>query len=161
MTKLDKAIYYANRQIENRSVYVWSGQGEKLSKFKAVQLAKMETSADNAARVIKFIFNHLKEFNSKTKVFDCSGFICCMLIYAKVLSKGTDASAAQLYTMFERVAIGNRQAGDLVYKSENGNIVHVGFVLDPNTIIECKGRDYGIVKTKFDSTWKLCNRPTY
>ena len=161
MTKLDKAIYYANRQIENRSVYVWSGQGEKLNKFKAVQLAKMETSADNAARVIKFIFNHLKEFNSKTKVFDCSGFICCMLIYAKVLSKGSDASAAQLYTMYERVAIGNRQAGDLVYKSENGSIVHVGFVLDPNTIIECKGRDYGVVKTKFDSAWKLCNRPTY
>lgn len=161
MTKLEKAIKYANAQVSNRSVYVWGGQGEKLSKFKALQLAKMENSAENAARVIRFIFTHLKEFTKATKIFDCSGLICCILIYAKVLAKGSDATAADLYTMFNRVAIKYRQAGDLVYKVENGKIVHVGFVLDPNTIIESKGRDVGVVKSKFENSWTLCNRPEY
>ena len=162
MNKLDKAIYYANKQVENHSVYVWGGQGEKLAKTKAVKIAEMETSAENAARVMRFIYNNLKLFTSKTKLFDCSGLICCLLIYAGVLAKGTDHTAAGLYQIFERVPISKAQRGDLIYKTtSSGAVDHVGIVVDAGYCIEAKGRDYGVVRSRIDSTWKLCNRPVY
>lgn len=162
MTKIEKAIYYANKQVENHSVYVWSGQGQKLRKLKTLQLAMMETSAENAARVIKYIFYSLKLFNKNTKVFDCSGLICCLLIYAGVLSKGSDYTAADLYPMFDRVPISKAQAGDLIYKTDgSGKIVHVGLCVETGYCIEAKGRDYGVVRSRIDSTWKLANRPNY
>ena len=162
MTKIEKAIYYANTQVENHSVYVWSGQGQKLRKVKAEQVAMMETSAENAARVMKYIFMNLKFFNKNTRVFDCSGLICCLLIYAGVLSKGSDYTAADLYPMFDRIAISKVQAGDIIYKTDSsGKIVHVGLCVETGYCIEAKGRDYGVVRSRIDSTWKLANRPNY
>ena len=162
MTKIEKAIYYANKQVDNHSVYVWSGQGQKLRKVKALQLAMMESSAENAARVIMYIFCNLKFFNKNTRVFDCSGLICCLLIYAGVLSKGSDYTAADLYPMFDRVPISKVQPGDLIYKTDSsGKIVHVGICVEIGYCVEAKGRDYGVVRSRIDSTWELANRPNY
>ena len=162
MTKIEKAIYYANKQVENHAVYIWGGQGQKLRKIEALELTMMETSAENAARVIKYIFNNLKFFNKNTRVFDCSGLICCLLIYAGVLSRGSDYTAADLYPMFDRVPISKAQTGDLIYKTDkSGKIVHVGLCVESGYCIEAKGRDYGVVRSRIDSTWKLANRPNY
>lgn len=162
MNKIEKAIYYANKQVENHSVYVWSGQGQKLRKVKAEQLAMMESNAENAARVIKYIFNNLKLFNKNTRVFDCSGLICCALIYAGVLSKGSDYTAADLYPMFDRITISKAHPGDLIYKTDSsGKIVHVGLCVEIGYCVEAKGRDCGVVRSRIDSTWKFANRPNY
>ena len=162
MTKLDKACYYATKQVENHAVYVWSGQGEKLRKVTAVKIAAMETSADNAARVMRFIYAAKHYINKNTRIFDCSGLICCILIYAKVFSKGSDYTAKDLYPMFDSYSIESRRPGDLIFKKNNsGQIYHVGFVLNYDEAIEAKGRDYGIVKSRIDSSWTLCCRPNY
>ena len=163
MTKLNKAKYYAEKQVENHAVYIWSGQGEKLRKVSAPKVAEMETSSDNAARVIKFIYNHLKTFNRNTRVFDCSGLICCILIYAGVLSCGSDYTAKELYCKWDPVNdLDDLQAGDLVFKTDgNGIINHVGFVTTGLDVIEAKGRDYGIIRGPFNSKWELACRPVY
>ena len=53
MTKLQKAIYYAEQQVKHGSIYVWSGQGQKVNVLSLKNLARMENSAENAARVAK------------------------------------------------------------------------------------------------------------
>lgn len=162
MSKLDKALYFARKQVEHSSPYVWGGQGEKLAKLTALRLAQMETSADNAARVIKFIYNHLKLFDKHTKIFDCSGLICCALIYAGVLPKGSDYTAAGLYDKFNKIMFAARQAGDLIYKLDSsGNITHVGICISDSEVIEAKGRDYGCIISQISDSWTRANRPEY
>ena len=162
MNKLAKAKYYAEKQVENHAVYVWSGQGEKLKKLTAIKIAIMETCAENAARVMKYIYNHIKSFNKNTRIFDCSGLICCILIYAGVLPRSADLTASSLYNLFDKIDIKSIQPGDLVYKTDgHGNINHVGFVSSNLEVIEAKGRDYGIIKSPFNDKWELANRPLY
>lgn len=161
MGKLDKALYYARKQVEHCGVYVWGGQGEKLRKLTALQLAKMESSTDNAARVEKFIFNNLKHFDKHTKIYDCSGLVCCALIYAGVIPKGCDMTAQQLYNRYRKVSINNRTAGDLLFKGSPDNITHVGMCISPTEIIEAKGRDYGVVISDIDAQWERAVRPEY
>lgn len=161
MDKLDKCLYYARKQVEHCGVYVWSGQGQKLRKLGAIELAMKETSADNAARVEKFIFNHLKQFDKNTKIFDCSGLVCCALVYAGVIGKNEDMTAQQLYRRFNKVSINNRTAGDLLFKGGPDSITHVGICISPYEVIEAKGRDYGIVITDIDSKWERAARPDY
>ena len=95
MNRLDKALYYARKQVERCGVYVWGGQGEKLRKLTALKLAQMESSSDNAARVQRFIFTHLKQFDKNTKIYDCSGLVVMALIYAGVLKAGEDLTVAR------------------------------------------------------------------
>lgn len=162
MSKLDKALYFARKQVEHSSPYVWGGQGEKLAKLTAPRLAQMETSADNAARVIKFIYNHLKLFDKHTKIFDCSGLICCALIYAGVLPKGSDYTAAGLYDKFNKIMFAARRAGDLIYKLDSsGNVTHVGICISDSEVIEAKGRDYGCIISQIGDSWTRANRPEY
>ena len=162
MSKLDKALYFARKQVEHSSPYVWGGQGEKLAKLTAPRLAQMETSADNAARVIKFIFTHLKLFDKHTKIFDCSGLIVCALIYAGVLPKGSDYTAAGLYDKFNKIMFAARRAGDLIYKLDSfGNITHVGICISDSEVIEAKGRDYGCIISQINNSWTRANRPEY
>ena len=68
MTRIEKAIYYVKQQISHKSPYVWGGQGEKLKKLTCNKLCQMETSADNAARVIKFIKTSKPDM--KAKIYD-------------------------------------------------------------------------------------------
>ena len=162
MSKLDKALYFARKQVEHAAPYVWSGQGEKLAKLTAPRLAQMETSADNAARVIKFIYSHLKLFDKHTKIFDCSGLICCVLIYAGVLPKGSDYTAAGLYDKFNKIMFAARRAGDLIYKVDSfGNVTHVGICISDCEVIEEKGRDYGCIISQINDSWIRANRPEY
>ena len=162
MSKLDKVLYFARKQVEHSAPYVWGGQGEKLAKLTAPRLTQMETSADNAARVIKFIFNHLKLFDKHTKIFDCSGLIFCALIYAGLLPKGSDYTAAGLYDKFNKIMFAARRAGDLIYKLDSsGNVTHVGICISDSEVIEAKGRDYGCIISQISDSWTRANRPEY
>ena len=59
MDKRSKAIYYAQRQVINHSIYVWSGQGQKLLKTLAIKIAEMETStATGIERSIQAHYSH-------------------------------------------------------------------------------------------------------
>lgn len=161
MDRLDKALYYARKQVEHCGVYVWSGQGEKLRKLSSLKLAQMESSAENAARVQRFIFTHQNQFDKNTKIYDCSGLVVMSLIYAGVLKAGEDLTAQQLYRRFNKVNIKNRTTGDLLFKGGPDTITHVGIAISPTEIIEAKGRDYGVVISDIDATWERAARPEY
>lgn len=159
MTKAEKIVYYAEQQVHHGSIYLWGGQGEKVKTLTLLKVCEKENSADNAARVIKHVYNNRMHIDSKAKAYDCSGLACKALEYAKVVASGFDTNAQGLYLKYDKIPIGKRRSGDLVYKLSNGVASHVGIVFNENYIIEAKGRDVGVVKSKFDSSWNACNRP--
>ena len=133
MTQKEKALYYAEKQYTRCSPYVWSGQGQKLNKLTVEQLAGMENSGANAGRVAEFVYNNKDRITKDSKIFDCSGFVICCLIYAGVLPKGYDATANDLMNnskYFDKVDFNRRQAGDIIFKIENGEIILSGHCKD-------------------------------
>lgn len=155
---IDKMVYYALQQVHHGSAYVWGGQGQKLKGFKVLELIEMETSAENADRVVNYIYKNRNSIDSLARIFDCSGLVCKALEYAKLEPSGFDMTANGLYLKYDKKSIGKRVRGDLIYKISNtGNAVHVGIVYDYDYVIEAKGRDYGVVKSKIDSSWNACN----
>ena len=159
MTKIEKALKYARAQLSRVSPYVWGGQGEKVTKMTVTKLAAMEDTPRNAGRVMEFIKRNIKGITSKSKCYDCSGFVICCLIYAGILKKGYDDTANGLMHTFNPISRAARKAGDLVFKVKNGNAYHVGILLDPDNVAESRGRDYGVVKTPFNDDWQEIRRP--
>ena len=161
MTKIEKAIKYARAQLTRLSPYVWGGQGEKLSKLTVLKLCAMEDTADNAARVIKFIYKNKGKATKLSKIYDCSGFVICCLIYAGLLKKGYDDTANGLMNHFKiAISPAARKPGDLVFKVKNGHAYHVGIMIDADTVAEAKGRDYGVVATPWSiDDWQEVRRP--
>lgn len=163
MNKLEKVLYYANKQTGRATPYVWSGQGQKLKKFTALDLAFFENSAENAGRVMQYIYKHRQEFNKDTKIFDCSGFVICCLQYAGILPTDYDNTADGLMksSYFQHVNFCNRKVGDLVFKVEHEKAYHVGLITAEGIVSEAKGRDVGVVANRLDSVWTICRRPFY
>ena len=163
MAQLEKALYYAEKQCSRCSPYVWAGQGQKLKTITLEDLAAMETSGDNAGRVAKYVYNNRDRITKDSKIFDCSGFVICCLIYAGYLPKGYDSTADGLMksNYFERVDFNRRQPGDLIFKCENHKAYHVGIVTHDGFVAEARGRDYGVVNRLQDAVWTECRRPRY
>ena len=161
MTKIEKVLKYANAQLSRLSPYVWGGQGQLLRKLTVEKLCLME-SPDEAARVTKFIAKNIKRADKRSKIYDCSGFVIMCYSYAgvKPFSNPTfDDTANGLMGRFSPISPAARKAGDLVFKvDKNGKAYHVGLLLDPDNVCECKGRDYGVVKTSYNSDWSQIRR---
>lgn len=155
-----KAIHYATQMTKNGSVYCWGGQGEKISESGQSFVAVHEQNADNAKRVYAFIG---KEYTAGTitkraRYFDCSGLVTEALKYAGVFNPEFDATADKLYKMLPEPKL--MAAGDLVFKvNPAGVATHVGILKDLQTVIEAKGRDYGVVESKLDHSWNGVRTP--
>lgn len=144
------------------SIYIWGAQGEKVNVLTAKAICKMETSADNAARVIRFIYKNLARMSGKARAFDCSGFAICCLVYAGVLEVGYDTTANGLMheRKFKRVDISQRQPGDLIFKCKDLKAYHVG-IWTGEKVAEAAGRDAGVIYSDFNDSWTECRRPDY
>ena len=155
---IDKMVYYALQQVHHGSPYVWGGQGQKLKSFKLMELVEMETSSENAQRVVNYVYKNRTSIDSLARIFDCSGLVCKAMEYAKLAPSGFDMTANGLYLKYDKKSIIKRERGNLIYKLNNAGVaVHVGIVYDYDYVIEAKGRDYGVVKSKIDSSWNACN----
>lgn len=163
MNKLEKALHYAKMQASRCSPYVWGGQGQKVKTLTVAKLASMENSGSNAGRVMEFIYNHKSLITKYSKIFDCSGFVICALIYAGILPSGYDDTANGLMhsNRFIEVPFKDRRAGDLIFKFENDKAYHVGLMTGDNLVTEAKGRAYGVIENRLDSVWSVCRRPKY
>ena len=161
MTARDKAIYYATQQTKNGSAYIWGGQGQKLKDLTSPDVYNMETSQEQAENVFDFIGKEWfdgKIKSSKAKAFDCSGLVICALIYAGVLRIGFDATADGLFRKFPEPI--SALPGDLVFKVDrSGKAYHVAILKDLSTVIEAKGRSYGIVESPYNSQWNGIRSP--
>lgn len=165
MTMQETIIEKAKAQVKYHSIYIWSAQGQKVKNLKVSKIRSMETSGANAARVFRRIADIMSQgfYSSSTRAFDCSGFICWLLVLIGLEIKGFDMTAAGLLNRYTRVlSLNDLQPADLVYKlDKDGHAVHVGLYIGGGMIIEAKGRDAGVVISTLTDSWTAGNRPNY
>lgn len=149
MTKeqINEFCDYLITQVNNHSIYVWSGQGELLYETPLETLSKMETSKTNFRRVCDLVNRSIQRGIdlSLARLFDCSGLGTYKLLQMKVIS--SDMTADGLYRKCKKKSIKDIKKGDMVFKlNSNGRATHIGYVVDNDFgIVEAYGRDKGVV----------------
>ena len=145
MSQKSKYISLLVKAVNNHAIYLWGAQGQKVNKDLTEDIIrKMETSEENANRVIRHI-QMLEAYGwltSKTKAYDCSGLVCYCLIACGREAQGFDATADQLFHKYPKVAI--LREGCLIHRKG-----HIATYIGYGYLIEDKGRDYGVVVSPF------------
>lgn len=158
MNKREKFLYYMNKRAKLRDPYVWGGQGQKLRKTSLIDICSMETSIDNANKVLTYVAKNMQQGHdmSKCKIFDCSGLVTYYLMKLGVIS--SDMRAQGLYERCLYKKIEDAEPGDLLFRGDSINdITHVGVYMGEMRVIEAKGRAYGVCNTSFESGgWRWC-----
>lgn len=164
MLMIEKLIELAKKMVKYHCIYLWSAQGQHVSKLTCAKIRKMELSGAEAARVMHRIGDIMAQgfYSSSTRAFDCSGLICWLFVKIGLEAKGFDLTANGLLNRYARVlALADLTAGDLVYKLKDGKAVHVGLYIGNGMVIEAKGRDAGVVISTLTDSWTAGNRPEY
>ncbi|MDO4564851.1 MAG: peptidoglycan-binding protein [Clostridia bacterium] len=151
-----------------KGIYVWGGDGENLSEMADPEawIKKHETSDYNANRALKLYAKRVAAGVNPIQAFDCSGLVFWAL--NKLGLQKSDVNSRGLYgTVCTPIAKSELRAGDLVfcYTDKDGDgfevseIYHVGAMIDGTYLVECQGRDVGVVKSKLSSKWQAYGRP--
>jgi len=160
MSKRDKLVKMANEEVQNNSLYLWSGQGEDVMKTTPEKIRKVETSDNNASRVLKALAGKINQGLNmkKAKYFDCSGLVVYILQKLEVIKD--DYTAAGIYEkLCVPITKQDLKAGDLVFVKSSGKISHVGIYAGDGLVIEAAGRDIGVVKRGINkNSWNVYGR---
>lgn len=143
-TQRDKYINYLVKAVDHHAIYLWGAQGQKVKDLTPQEICKMENSENNAERVLNHI-ELLKKYGwltSKTKAYDCSGLVCFCLTLAGREPSGFDITADRLFTRYPHTK--ELVPGVLIHRSG-----HIATYIGYNSLIEAKGRDYGVVVSPF------------
>ena len=169
-------IEYLYKQVNTGAIYVRGAQGENLSEMgyeEAVKwIRRRETVLRpnyaahkdeydrNADRAVAMFNKRLEDGFTDIRAFDCSGLIMHFLQnLTGICSK--DMTAAGIYanlctTKYSNPLEAELLPGDIVFRSGSSGITHCGVYVGDNSVIEAKGRDYGVVKTVFSTgKWDL------
>ena len=162
MTDKDRMIRWCKISAGRHDPYIWGAQGERLKNISIPALLKTETSLDNALRVVKYVYYQMQAgYNmNECRCFDCSGLMVYCLQKLGIIEH--DYTAQGLYDIVKnqgklRGSLKDIRRGDLIFRSTDGKIVHVGLYIGNGEIIEAKGRDYGVCITNISSArWDYC-----
>ena len=147
-----------------RGIYVWGANGDDLAAMKdpTAWIERKETSTVNANRAIALYKKRVAAGVNPILAFDCSGL--CYWAMEKIGVQKTDVSSRGLYGLCKfnsdsGMTRDDLLAGDFVFHHNGTKIVHVGVYVGDGMVIECKGRDCGVVKTKLTSyAWNRYGR---
>lgn len=159
MSKSDEFISYLQEQVNSHSIYVWGGQGER--DITEEWIRKMENSTTNADRAVAFWQKQVAAgYGSRLRTFDCSGLGVYWLLSNGLISG--DTTAEGLRQICDEVSTPKK--GDFVFRVSKDNAYHVGYVVDDAlSVVEAKGRDYGVCTTKDlyagNGYWNAFGRP--
>lgn len=158
---LKEFIAKLEKEVQNRSIYVWGGQGEKASEE---IIERKESEAKNQKRALK-LYNARKAKYKNMRVFDCSGLVTKLWGEVGAQKKTFDTTANGLMKNYcKTITKAQLMPGDLVFRKYNsGKAYHVGVVVDfDGNVIEAKGRDDGVVKRALTASrnyWNAYGRP--
>ena len=160
MTKQKDFVERAHKEVLNNSLYLWGGQGEAVLKVPPEVILNMETNNTNAARVLAALSGKVGKGcdMSNAKYFDCSGLVVALLNNMGLIQG--DFTANEIYNKFcFAIPREKLKGGDLVFKSQNGRMVHVGIYSKNYGVIEAAGRDLGVVERPISSnSWNVYAR---
>lgn len=152
---LKKFLEAAASQVD-KGIYVWGGNGENLlcmdTPIKWIE--RKETTKANAERDIALFEQRVAQGIDPIQAFDCSG-----LVYWAQKKAGYgygDHTANAWYK--ECNPVETLTEGDLVFHHNGLKIVHVGVYVGNDRVIEAKGRDVGVVETRYQKNAKYWNR---
>ena len=161
---LKNFIDYLNTQVDNHSIYVWGAQGQTGDAITEAWIRSRETSESNAKRAIAFWHKQVDAgFGNVLRAFDCSGLGMFWLQNISGILR-YDLSAHGLYNKCGRIDRSQLRVGDFVFKLNSaGRATHVGYVVDTSlTVIEARGRDYGVVKRPItENNWNGYGRSPF
>ena len=143
-------------EVENNSIYVWGGQGEKTESLSIKTLEIMEgNNHANVKRILKHIADIYPDTN-KSRAFDCSGLVTYHLIKLGIIK--SDMTANGLYKLCKPITKKELQAGDLVFKVTNDKAVHVAVYVGDGKLVESVGRDDGVINTDLSTKFNKYGR---
>lgn len=170
---IQEFVKYLYRQVVIHDIYVLGGQGECV-----VDILPRIPNMENTDRTIQ-ILNKIKEnlyacqadpnfiFSMYTsRAFDCSGLGTYWFLKNKLIE--SDTTADGLYKLCDEILFDDLKPGDAVFQeslNSKGKPYqhHVGYIAsregDKITVVEAKGRKYGVVESKFTtSNWDHAGR---
>lgn len=160
MNVLNDFISYLEDEVKRGSIYVLGGQGQRGAQITEQWIKSREKDQKNAERAIKYWKKQLEAGYNDLGAFDCSGlgmyYLCDVtgLLPADLTANGMKSKCT---------GITRQQVcrGDWVFMVTDGRATHIGYVVDDaKTVIEARGRDYGVCKTAIDSRpWNYFGRP--
>ena len=149
-------VQYLYEQLCN--VYVWGGNGQ--TEISEGWIRRMDTSETNAQRSIRFWEKQKTAGMTDLAAFDCSGLISRYLQDNGIVSSKRNCN--HLWAMCTPVTRAELRPGDLLFRSRNGDMYHVGVYVGHGRVIEAKGRDDGVVlrgiNASGDGYWTDCGR---
>ena len=154
VTSKERFAEEVKKEVNNKSIYVWGGQGEKTATASISMLERMETGKNNVKRVLEYI-NTIYDKNdgipANSRMFDCSGLVTYTLMKLGLLTYDTTADG--LYKRCKPISKRELEKGDLCFKVTNDKASHVGVYIGDNTIVEAYGRDKGVIISELSSTF--------
>lgn len=147
-------------EVDNNSIYVWGGQGQKVNSNSSIDfLERMETSKENVKRILKHLTAIYPNTN-KARMFDCSGLVTYHLMRLGAIAYDTTANG--LYKWCIAISKKELRPGDLVFKLSDDKAVHVAVYKGDGMLIEAVGRDEGVKNTELTSKFTKYGRiPTF
>ena len=122
-------------------IYVWGGNGQ--TEISAGWIRRMDMSESNAQRSIRFWEKQKTAGITDLAAFDCSGLISRYLQDIGIVSSKRNCD--HLWAMCTPITRAELRPGDLLFRSRNGDMYHVGVYVGRGRAIEAKGRDDGVV----------------
>lgn len=164
---LNEFIAYLLEQVANHSIYVWGAQGQKSptvceawirhreqdtggEKFNGRYMTYADIAVDFWKRQVA------AGYGDVLRAFDCSGLVVFWLLGHGLIKH--DMTANGLHSLCEPAT--EPRAGYWVFKISNGRATHIGVLVDAQTVVEAKGRAYGVVKREYKpDQWQAIGKP--
>ena len=166
---LNDYIGYLEEQVKNHSIYIWGAQGQRFPTLCDEWIKKKE-SGTHRINALK-MWNKAKAAGCEktARAFDCSGLFIYFGLNNKIVKK--DMTANGIKGKCSKIAKSELKKGDFVFRTyktttkehKKGQAYHIGYVVDNDlNVIHAKGRAYGVVKEKFNSSyWNYYARPEW
>ena len=162
MSLLNEFIDYLKHEVEVHSIYVIGAQGQRGKEVTEEWIRYRERENQrNADRAVRFWKKQVAAgYGDVLGAFDCSGLGMYWLQNVKGIYP-SDLNANGMYSKCStKLTKDQLKKGDWVFVDTNGRKTHIGYIVDDNlTVIESRGRDYGVVSGKLDSRWTHFGRP--
>ena len=168
---LSKFLDYLNAQVDV-GVYVWGGQGEKVStvggdskvkdwmyRMYRSQSSSQSANNKNADKAYKRYQQMVKKYGVDRIVFyDCSGL--GMYFFQNITGlASSDTTAAGMQRKCKPLSKSDLKPGDFVFKASSGKVNHVGYVVQGGYVIEARASGDGVIKRKLSAGgWTLYGR---
>ena len=163
---LNDFIAYLNTQVLNMSIYVWGAQGQKYPVLTEEWIKSKESNLVHRRDALKRYKAACDAgLQKECRAFDCSG-LGMYWLQNVIHYYASDMNANGMMGECKRINKSDLKRGDWVFRvyksgTKKGRAYHIGYVVDDALhVIEAKGRAYGVICNKFDSSyWNAYGRP--